>query len=55
MYVFIYQLYVLMWRLHKFVLLLELRIKMMPDTEFVNFIKKLEPDQKVYAIFLKYW
>lgn len=55
MYASIFKVYFLIWKLYKFVLLLELRIKIMPDAEFDNYIKRLDFDQKVYAIFLRYY
>lgn len=44
----------LIYRLYKFVLLLELRIKIMSDRDFDNFIKELDYEQKIYAVILRH-
>lgn len=44
----------LIYGLYKFVLLLELRIKIMSDRDFDNFIKELDYEQKIYAVILRY-
>lgn len=47
--------YQLIYKIYKFVLILKLRIKVMSENEFANFINQLGYEQKIYAIILRYY
>lgn len=45
----------LIFRLFKFILTIELRIKSMTDKEFDNLIKSLDYQQTLYALIFRYF